>query len=344
VHQFSFGIQQELPGRIGVGASYVGSRTMSALVSRSIDSLSLANLALGDPTKGGNPNYLSAQVPNPFQNLLPGTTINGSTVARNQLLRPFPQFTGVTETNLNTGRIWYNSLQASLRKRYSHGFSVSANYTFSKNIQALTYLNAQDTAPTNSLAAFDRPQRFSLAPSYELPFGRGRQFLKSDNAVVRRLVSGWQVLFNTVYQSGAPMGIPSNVLILGDPRLENPTWDRLFKTGYIDTNGTVRNVLAGEQPVFQKRQANTLQTTPLRWGNLRDRWATTYDAAAIKTTPIREGMSLQFRMEAFNALNTPVFSSDPNLSPTSANFGRVIRDNGQNNAPRSLQFALRLKF
>ena len=140
------------------------------------------------------------------------------------------------------------------------------------------------------------------------------------------------------------MAAPGGVLILGDPRLENPTWDRLFKTGYIDTNGAARNVLPGEQPVFQIRQANTLQTFPSRWGNLRDRWATTYDAAAIKTTRIREGMTAQFRFEAFNALNTPVFSSDPNLSPTSANFGKLIRDGGQNNAPRSLQFALRLKF
>jgi hypothetical protein len=208
VHQFSFGIQQQLPGNIAVSASYVGSRTMSALVSKSIDSLSLSDLALGDITKGGNPNYLSAQVPNPFQNLLPGTTINGATVARNQLLRPFPEFTGITETNLNTGRVWYDSLQASARKRYSHGLSVSANYTFSKNIQALSYLNATDLTPTNALAAYDRPQRFALAPSYELPFGRGRLLFKSSNGFVRRLVSGWQVLFNTVYQSGAPMGIP----------------------------------------------------------------------------------------------------------------------------------------
>jgi hypothetical protein len=152
------------------------------------------------------------------------------------------------------------------------------------------------------------------------------------------------MLFNTVFQSGAPMGIPSNVWILGDPHLENPTWDRLFKTGYVDTNGAVRNVLPGEQPVFVIRQANTLQTTPSRWGNLRDRWAATYDAAAIKTTRIREGVTFQFRLEAFNALNTPVFSSDPNLSPTSPNFGRLIRDNGQNNLPRSLQFGFRVKF
>ena len=344
VHQFSFGIQQELPGKISAQASYVGSRTMSALTGKSIDSLSIADLALGDLTKGGNPNYLSAQVPNPFEGLLPGTTINGPTVARNQLLRPYPEFTGVTVNDLNTGRVWYNSLQASLRKRYSRGFSFSANYTFSKNIQATSYLNAQDDAPTRVLTAYDRPQRFSLAPSYELPFGRGHRLLNSNNGFLNRLVGGWQVLFNTVMQSGAPMGAPSGVLILGDPRLEDPTWDRLFKTGYIDTNGVVRNVLPGEQPVFQQRQANTLQTFPARWGNIRDRWATTYDAAAIKTTRIREGMSLQFRFEAFNALNTPVFSSDPNLSPTSANFGKIIRDSGQNNAPRSLQFAFRLKF
>jgi len=313
-------------------------------VSNSINSISVANLALGDPTKGGDPNYLNAQVPNPFQDLLPGTTINGATVARSQLLRPFPEFTGVTETNLNVGQIWYNSLQASVQKRFSHGLTFTANYTLSKNIQATGYLNAQDPAPTRVLTSFDRPQRLAFAPSYELPFGPGRRFLKSNNGAVKRLVGGWQVLVNTVIQAGAPMGIPSNVWVLGDPHLENPTWDRLFKTGYIDAAGLVRNVLPGEQPVFWVRAPNTLQTTPARWGNLHDPWATTYDASAIKTTRIREGMSCQFRFEAFNALNTPVFSGDPNLTPTSTNFGKIIRDNGQSNAARSLQFGFRFMF
>ena len=76
--------------------------------------------------------------------------------------------------------------------------------------------------------------------------------------MVKRLVGGWQVLANTVFQSGAPMGVPSSVWVLGDPHLENPTWDRLFKTGYIDANGVVRNVLAGEQPVFAVRPPNSL--------------------------------------------------------------------------------------
>src|SRR6185503_17782226 len=66
VHQFSFGIQRELPGKISVDASYVGSRTRSALVSQTINATSVATRALGDPFKGGDPNYLNVQVPNPF--------------------------------------------------------------------------------------------------------------------------------------------------------------------------------------------------------------------------------------------------------------------------------------
>jgi len=344
VHQFSFGIQRELPGNMSVEVSYVGSRTLRALTSKNIDALSLANLALGDSTQGGNPNYLNAQVPNPFQNLVPGTTINGATISRSQSLLPFPQFTGVTETDLNTGKVWYNSLQVSLQKRYSHGLAFAANYNFSKNISAISYLNSQDAAPTRSLTAFDRPQRLAFSPIYELPFGPGRLFLRSNNGVLKRLVGGWQVNVSVVFQSGAPMSEPSSVTVLGDPRLANPTWLRMFKTGYIDANGVTHNVLSGEQPVFQIRQPDTLRTTPLYWGNLRDPWGPTYDASLVKNTRIREGMNCQFRFEAFNVDNHPQFAEDPNLTPTSTTFGEIIRDNGQTNAARSLQFGFRFTF
>ena len=147
--------------------------------------------------------------------------------------------------------------------------------------------------------------------------------------------------------------MPSNVYVLGDPRLENPTWDRLFKTGYIDVTGVVRNVLPGEQPVFAVRQANTLRTTPLRWGNIRDRWATTYDASMIKTTRIRENITTQFRFEAFNALNHPVWSAPsgnilagaafPGQPATNAHQGFGVIS-GTAIAMRQLQLALKYSF
>ena len=183
-----------------------------------------------------------------------------------------------------------------------------------------------------------------IAPIWDLPFGPGRRLLNTQNRVVSRLVGGWEAILTTIIQTGDPMNIPSNVYVLGDPRLENPTWGRMFKTGVIDVDGTVRNVLPGEQPVFAVRPPNSLRVTPTRWGNMRNQWARTYNISLIKNTRIREKMSFQFRAEAFNAFNTPTFSNDPDQSPTSTNFGKIFRDNGQTNLPRNIQLGMRFIF
>ena len=67
---------------------------MDSATTRAFNSISDSDRTLGDPTAGGNPNYLNALVPNPFAGLLPGTSLDSATVTRQQLLRPFPQFTG----------------------------------------------------------------------------------------------------------------------------------------------------------------------------------------------------------------------------------------------------------
>ena len=140
------------------------------------------------------------------------------------------------------------------------------------------------------------------------------------------------------------MSIPGNVYLIGDPRLLTRDWDRLFKTGVIDVNGSVRNVLPGEQPAFQTRPPNSLRTTPIRYSNLRNQWGSKLDWSLIKNTRLREDWNLQFRIDAFNAFNTAVFSSDPDLDPTSPNFGKIFRDNGQSNFPRNIQLGLRFVF
>jgi hypothetical protein len=330
IHQFSFGFQVQLPWLMTLDASYVGSRTKGVQIPKGFNELSVEALALGAT-------QLNARVANPFEGLAPGTGINAATIPRQQLLRPFPQFNSFDMLDRNDGSVWYNSLQMSLEKRYSHGLTAIVSYTLSKNVEAIQYLNAQDAGPGRTLTAWDRPHRLTIAPIYELPF-------KAQNRWWNGVVGGWQTVFTTTVQSGAPMSIPGDVYLLGDPRLENPTWDRLFKTGVIDVNGTVRNVGQGEQPVFQVRPPFTLRTTPLRYGNLRNQWATTFDYSVIKKVSISERMKAQFRVEAFNVFNTPVFSANPNLTPTSVNFGKLFRDNGQSNGPRIVQLGFRFEY
>lgn len=55
-------------------------------------------------------------------------------------------------------------------------------------------------------------------------------------------------------------------------------------------------------------------------------------------------MTFQFRLEMFNIFNTSSFTADPNQDPTSPNFGKLFRDNGQDNLPRTIQFGFRLLF
>jgi len=87
---------------------------MAVLVNNSINSLSVADRASGDPSKGGDPNYPNPQAPTHFRICSPE--------------RP-PEFTRETENHLNIGRIWYNSLQVSVQKRYSCGLTFSTNHT-----------------------------------------------------------------------------------------------------------------------------------------------------------------------------------------------------------------------
>ena len=137
VHQFSIGVQRELPWQVVLDASYVGSRTRGYPVAKGINEITEAQLATGTA--------MLVQVPNPFAGLLPGTAMNGATVPLQQLLRPYPQFTGITEDRRPIGEIDYNSIQLTFNKRLSKGLQFLVSYTYSKRMQRTEFLAAQNS-------------------------------------------------------------------------------------------------------------------------------------------------------------------------------------------------------
>lgn len=344
VHSYSFGIQRLLPGQINLDVSYVGSRTIGAGTTKAYNALSVQNLALGDATKGGDPNYLTAQVPNPFAGLLPGTSLNNATITRQQSLLPFPAFTSFNIQDYNVGKVWYNALQITAQKRVQHGLTVTASYAFSKNLQALNYLNPQDALPARSLTPWDRPSRLTLAPIYELPFGPGKPIFGNSHGLTAKLVEGWSMVLNTTFMSGLPMTEPTGVFLLHDPSLPNPTWNQMFNTGTLQPNGTVVNQVGNLPPAFQIQPANTLRTNSQYFPNIRDMWGNEYNVSVVKRTSIREHMNAEFRAEILNLCNHPFWAGDPTTTYSSPNFGKLIRDNGQTNLPRQIQLAVRFAF
>ncbi|MEO8737104.1 MAG: carboxypeptidase-like regulatory domain-containing protein [Edaphobacter sp.] len=345
VQSFSFGFEKRLPAQITLDVAYVGTRSTALAVNgKNIDALSTANLALGNTDLRGNPNYLTAQVPNPFQGLLPNTSLNGATISRQQSLLLFPQFTGVTENDYPVGKSWYNSLQITYLQRAWHNLNVTGTYTFSKDIQAITFLNPQDLTPAHTAAPWDRTQRVVVAPVYELPFGHGQAFLNNENRVIDRIIGGWQTATVYTWQTGSPMTAPANVYIVGNPVLSNRSWAQMFNSGLIEANGTIADVVDGLPPAFRIQPAFSLRNVPLQLGNLRDRWGNEFQFTLAKNNRIKETMNLQFRAEFLNLFNHPIFGSDPIVNPTSPQFGQLIRSKGQSNIPRTIQLAVNFRF
>ncbi len=272
-------------------------------------------------------NQLSGNVTNPMAGLIPGTTLNGGTIARNQLLRPYPQFTGLNLQRLNDGSSHYHGLQTRLERRFSSGLQMMANYQWSKLLERRSRLNELDPFLEKRVAAEDRTHRLVASGTYDLPFGRGRKFLAGSHGLVNQVVGGWNINAILTLQPGTPLNW-GNVIYLGGPlNVTGHNPDRTFDT-------TRFNRVNAEQLDSNRR------TLPTRFNDARADGVNQVDFSMIKTFPIRERLNMTFRVEVFNLTNTPIFSA-PNLAPTNTNFGLITN---QANQPRRLQLALRLYF
>jgi hypothetical protein len=97
-------------------------------------------------------------------------------------------------------------------------------------------------------------------------------------------------------------------------------------------------------PAFALRGPNTLRTSPLRLGNLREPTATTFDMSLNKSLNFTENVRFQFRVELFNAFNTPLFGGPDSGNASSNTFGVLNPNNGQRNIPRQIQLGFKLNF
>ncbi len=327
-YRWELDVQRELPGDAVFEAAYVGNHAVHLQFNRSMAYLPAQYLSTLPYRDQPTIDYLSALVANPFAGLIPGTSLDGSTISRSTLLRPFPEFSGITLNNSNGGSSYFESLDLRVEKRYSRGLTFLANYTYSKLIEEDSLRNATDILPEKRVAGDDRPQRFVLSGSYELPIGTGKP-LSFSSKWADRVAGGW--VLNAIYtnQIGAPLSWGSNDIYYGGPLNLNPHPGNVDAPAF-DITRFNRN--------SQQQLGSNIQTFPSRFGSLRADGADNVDLSLIKNTRLTEKVNLQLRFEAFNAFNRVEFNG-PNLSPTASGFGLIT---GSPNLPRSVQLAGRL--
>jgi hypothetical protein len=335
MQRWQFAVQRELISNSLIEVSYVGNRGTRMLIPTGNGGTDInavpAQYLSTSPVRDQNAiNYLNAQVPNPFYPLLPKTSLASTTVARSQLLRPYPQFGSIGYAT-NDGYSWYHSMQVRVEKRFSAGLSASLSYTWSKLMEAVSYLNVVDPRPEEVISSQDRTHRTTLTWLYELPFGRGKA-LNPSNRFVSGIIGGWQMQGIFTSQSGAPLGF-GNAIFTGD--LANVPLSK----GERSVNRWF-NTDAGFERNASLQLASNIRRFPSRFSGIRADGPFNWDISMLKNTRLTERAQLQFRAEAINALNHPQFTA-PNTTPTSTAFGTVT---GEFAWPRVIQFGMKVLF
>lgn len=336
--QWNLNVQRELPGGFLLELGYAGNRGLKLPEDLELNQLPNSALALGGA--------LRDLVPNPFFGQITAGPLSSATVSRAQLLRPYPHFTGVVAVASTWATSNYHALLISANRRFRRGLTLNASYTFSKLLDQATGGfagemlgggNPQDfynRRADRSISSLDATHRFVVNGVWSLPFGPER--LWRPTGFMGVLLGGWELSGIVAFQSGGPLGVISNV---------NTT----FSQGggqRPNVTGLDPRVPDGERSItrwinpaaFVAPPPYTFGNAPRTFSRLRSDGLANVDVSLVKNTRMTERLTLQFRSEFFNFLNTPRFAP-PNTSFGNPLFGTV---SNQANQPRVVQFALKL--
>jgi len=343
LHQWNFNIQRKLPGDVVIEAAYAGSKGTHLLQTLQYNQLPDPQLARG--------NELLLRVPNPFLGLIPASQqLGAATTTVGQLLRPYPHFTAFTAIGETSGSSSYHSFQLQIEKRLSKGLSFLTAYTNGKLIDdgrpgALAFLGPVPNFQNNnnrkierSVSAQEISQRLTVAAQYDLPFGTGKTLAGSAPRWANEIIGGWTLNAIPTFQTGTPIDLTTsvnNTNSFGGGSRPNSTGKSAKLTGPVANRlNRYYDVTAFTLP-DPYTFGNVARTLP----DVRRPGVINFDFSMLKHFKLTERFVVQFRAEAFNALNNTAFGG-----PGTAIGGPAAGVISSASAARILQFGLKLNY
>jgi len=281
-----------------------------------------------------------------------------------QALVAFPQFCGgLTGENENQGTSHYNSLQAKWGRNLSNGIYVEANYTYSHlttDASSTTQATAEYGGIGPIISPYQGSRNMSISPDdianvasimavYDVPFGKGKQFLNNEG-VLGHVLGGWTLATTMKFTSGMPFyfrdsavcGVPSQFQAACIPAITGNVLAQSW--GNVDVNKPMFNASA-----FAPAATLGLGTGP-RVSDVRGSPYRDVNLSLSRKFMVKERLGFEVRAEAFNAFNAHYFTCDGeafgdcipfNNDPSSATFGTW---NGTVTQPRNIQLVGRITF
>lgn len=360
VQQYSIELQRQLPANMSASLSYLGARGDRLPLGGSSDTP--ININQLDPKYLALGPALAEQVPNPFAGLpaFAGTGLGSSrTVARAQLLRPFPQFLDVHARQVTEGVSRYDAVVLEWERRQPGGVSWRASYTYSAMRDNLVgegnfYSVVTPGLPLNHYnylrsmprcAAGAELTTACYAPRSEY----GRSILDVPHrlvvAPVIELRGGWSVAALWTVQSGFPISVqqPDNTGLFGGAQRPSLTGVELkTQGGYEDRLASTHHRAATwiNPAAFAPAAPYTFGTAPRTITDVRTPSQRVVDISIAKTTSFGRRYAAQLKVEVFNLFNRVAVRAFPgaNMVGTPA-FGRITNQAG---FMRMAQVTLRL--
>lgn len=357
VEQWNLDVQRQLPAGFFADVAYAGSKGVHLQqYATQIDQIPDADLAL----QGA----LIAPVTNTLAGITSGSLSPSvsPTVNAGQLLRPYPEYTGVNLAGYGCCESIYHSLQATVTRRFAGGGTLLAAYTNAKlisNTDTLTTWLETDTGGVGdvqdwnnlkgerSLSSQDIPQRLVVSYVLDLPFGHGKMFWGNMTGAADKVVGGWGIDGITTFQRGFPLKLTYAA--------STPLSNANLGTGTLRPSvvaGCNKSAPSGNLTAKLNEWFDTACfAPPPDWGfgdeprvdaTLRMDGIDNFDFAIFKRTKFGpdDRLGLEFRTEFFDLFNHPQFGA-PGEGLGSSTFGVV---SSQINNPRQVQFALKFLF
>jgi hypothetical protein len=277
-----------------------------------------------------------------------------------QQYQPFLNFAYGSSYLATTGSNRYTSGQLQYMRNLGHGLNFLANYTYAENwTDALDFFNIASPqtyrAPyiqTFGLkgdyqqADFNVRNALHFSGGYELPFGPGRQFLSQKGELKGKVLGDWSLNWILTVESGQPITIPCTITTASGAGC-----DAMLVQG-ANPNAGAHNVNQFWNPAAFYNPAVTTSTgqsnlwplggapTQVYSPNLRR-----LDVALHRSFQITEKVRLDFRAEAYNAMNHPFFAAPSNLNfLNTTNFGQISSTRDNPNDARAIQFGIKFNF
>ncbi len=297
-------LQRQLPAALSVEVSYVGRRGYDNQRKRNINQL------------------------------LPGTVQANPGVNPNSL-RPFLGM-GIIGLAENSGRTQYDSLQISANRRLSAGLQFGVGYTYSRNMdngsgEIELLPDAYDDSAYWGISDLDRPHVLVANYIYQLPSPAGSR-------LIRGLLGGWSVAGIFQAQSGEPFSVRHSADHAGiGPGSGNQFWHQVGDPRQVTRTAFTDSAVWFNRDAFVQPAPGTFGVQPRN--GLRNPGFWDWNVSVLRSLRLMHDHTLDFRWEAFNALNHPTLGG-ANRNPTSGSFGLVTSKVGS----RTMQFVLQYRF